>query len=156
MASHEGSFVRWQAITIAQLGFVSNLILTLAVAALGFALTLVKDNDVIASSCWARCVLVFSIIGLAISLALGIWCALNRLADFRMTAQIARGRETLPTMTSEQGNAGKEEELAERREEVKKLGNRTWTLFYWQVSTFAAGILALIGSFFAAYHARLF
>jgi hypothetical protein len=49
--SSEGSFVRWQAITIAQLGFTSNLILTLAVAALGFALTLVKDSDVIASCC---------------------------------------------------------------------------------------------------------
>src|SRR5258708_26045545 len=106
----EGSFVRWQAITIAQLGFTSNLILTLAVGALGFALTLVKDADVIAS-CWARCLLVLSIVGLLISLALGIWCALNRLADFRMTAQIARGREKLPTLASEQGKANKEKDL---------------------------------------------
>jgi uncharacterized membrane protein len=155
MSSHEGSFVRWQAITIAQLGFTSNLILTLAVASLGFSLTLVKDND-FTSSCWARCLLVISIVGLLIALALGIWCALNRLADFRMTAQIARGREKLPTMTSEQGNADREKDLNEKRKEVKQLGNRTWTLFYWQVGTFAAGILALIGSFFAAYHARLF
>ena len=146
MTSHEGSFVRWQAITIAQLGFTSNLIITLATATLGFALSLVKDADITAS-CWATCLLALSIVGLLISLALGIWCALNRLADFRMTAQIARRREKLPTMSSEQDNADRE---------VKKLGNRTWTLFYWQVGTFGAGILALIGSFFAAYHARLF
>src|SRR6266436_12053 len=101
MASHEGSFVRWQAITIAQLGFTSNLMLTLAVATLGFSLTLVKDDD-ITTCCWPKYLLVLSILGLLISLAFGIWCALNRLASFRETAQIARGREKLPTMTSEQ------------------------------------------------------
>jgi len=155
MASHEGSFVRWQAITIAQLGFTSNLILTLAVASLGFSLTLVKDNDV-TSYCWARCLLVFAIIGLLASVALGIWCSINRLADFRKTAQIARGREKLRAITSEQDKAASEKELNEGRKKVKKLGNRTWTLFYWQVGTFGSGILALIGSFFAAYHAPLF
>jgi hypothetical protein len=74
-----------------------------------------------------------------------------------MSSHPAAGdREKLPTMTSEQGRANREKDLNERRNEVKKLGNRTWTLFYWQVATFSGGILALIGSFFAAYHVRLF
>ena len=97
-----------------------------------------------------------SIVGLLLSLALGIWCALNRLADFRMTAQIARGREKLRTMTSEQERLDEEKQLDVKREKVEKLDNGTWTLFFWQVGTFGAGILALIGSLFAVYHARLF
>ena len=151
MATHEGSFIRWQSITLTQLGFVTNL----AIATLGFALTLVKDPDVIAS-CWARCLLVLSILGLLVSVAFGIWCALNRLADFRKTAQNARDRQKLLTMTSEQGKVDRERELAEKYQETKKLGQKTWTLFRWQIGTFGAGILTLVSSGFAAYHTRLF
>lgn len=44
MAQSEGSFVRWQAITLTQFGYAVNLILTFAAASLGFALTLVKNQ----------------------------------------------------------------------------------------------------------------
>ena len=38
-------FVRWQSITIEQLGYTVNLIPGLAVGSLGFSLTLLKDKD---------------------------------------------------------------------------------------------------------------
>lgn len=47
LAAGEGSFVRWQAITIAQLGYAVHLLLGFATAALGFCLVLLRD----ASSC---------------------------------------------------------------------------------------------------------
>lgn len=45
MAHSEGSFVRWQATAIAQLGYAVGLILSFAGASLGFALSVVKDKD---------------------------------------------------------------------------------------------------------------
>jgi hypothetical protein len=158
MAANEGSYVRWQAIAISQLGYSLNLIITLAAASLGFALILVNDNEV-TSSCWCTGLLIVSGVSLMVSIALGIWCVLNRLADFRKTAQNARDREK---RDGERGHVPPPEEkeietrLEWRRMEAKKLGERTWVLFHWQVGTFCAGVLALVGTFILAYHARIF
>ena len=88
----EGSFIRWQAIAIAQLGYAVNLILTLATASLGFAVALIKDKD-FTPGCWSKCLLVLSQLSLLASVALGIWCVINRLLDFRKTKDNARDRE---------------------------------------------------------------
>ena len=143
MATHEGSFVRWQSIALTQLGHVINLILGLATASLGFELTLVTENKLLGF--WARCLLVISLAGFLASIAIAIWCELNRLVDFRRTTQTARLREENP----------KDEELENLRKETKKLGKRTWRLFYIQVAAFGVGLLAVIGSFVAAYHGTL-
>jgi hypothetical protein len=45
MPHSEGSFVRWQAIALVQLGYAVNLILSFATASLGFALTLPRIRD---------------------------------------------------------------------------------------------------------------
>src|SRR5690242_1675012 len=44
-STHEGSFVRWQKITIAQLGYAINLILGLGTATLGFSFVLLKGDE---------------------------------------------------------------------------------------------------------------
>jgi len=155
MAPHEGSFVRWQAISIAQLGFTNNLIITLAAATLGFSLTFLKDNDVVAS-CWAKCLLVLSIFGLLVSLAIGLWCALNRLLDFRQTAQNARLRERLGAITSEQKKVDSQKTLDIGRDKARALGRKTWALLYWQLGTFSFSVAMLVGSLVTAYHSRLF
>jgi hypothetical protein len=54
MAQEEDSFVRWQTITITQLGYAVNLTLTLATASLGFTLNVVRDKEY-APTCWAKC-----------------------------------------------------------------------------------------------------
>jgi hypothetical protein len=144
----EGSFVRWQAITITQLGYAVNLVLTFATASLGFVLSMVKDRD-FTPNCWGRCFLDFSGLALGVSVAVGLWCVVNRLSDFRVTAKIARFRQTWPE---------RKEPLSIRRmrRTTKKLGKLTWQLFCWQVSTFAVGVLALMSSFAAAYRSKLF
>jgi len=90
----EGSFIRWQSIRIVQFGHVNNLILTFATASLGFALTLLKGSRAENVSC-SFCIWLLAVVTLLGSLAVGIWCSINRLRDFRETAQIAREREAL-------------------------------------------------------------
>src|SRR6266568_1149185 len=91
MTSQHGSFVRWQATTIAQMGFVGNLVLMLAVAALGFGLTSAKEVC-FTRQCWPRCFLVVGCLSMVASIGIGLWWAVNRLCDFRLTARIARLR----------------------------------------------------------------
>ena len=147
-AQSQGSFVRWQSITITQLGYAVNLILTFATASLGFILSMVKDRG-FKPDCWGRGFLDFSGLALGVSVAVGLGCVVNRLADFRKTAQIARFRQKWPE---------RKEPLFIRRmrRRTKKLGKRTWQLFCWQVSSFGVGVLALLGSFATAYWSKLF
>ena len=97
-----GSFVRWQTITREQLSYAISLILGLSVAALGFELSLilhVEFGDVLVSDKPALLLSyafatssAISVIVQGCSTGLGIWVVLNRLADFRLTASIARRR----------------------------------------------------------------
>jgi len=147
------SFVRWQATTLAQLGYAINLILSLATASLGFALTLAKDRDY-ASGCAARCLWLLSVLFLLASVAAGMWCVVNRLHDFRETKDIARDRELWEGEKIEGAEIDKL--LHRRREKLKRLGEATWATFRWQVGTFGAGIILQIFAFAATYHSKLF
>src|SRR5258708_23190945 len=64
----EGRFTRWQSITIAQLGYAINLILSFCVASLSFALSLAKNTPQLASNCWAKHLLLFSIVLILLSM----------------------------------------------------------------------------------------
>jgi uncharacterized membrane protein YbhN (UPF0104 family) len=159
MANSEGSFIRWQTTALAQLGHVSNLILSFATASLGFSLALVKDEHYLPSGAtkglWIAAVLL-----LAISIILGIWCALNRLADFRETAQNARDRERLEREELQDLLPISERERIRIRLECRRLrddalGERTRLLLYFQIAAFGAGVMALILAFAAAYQAKI-
>ncbi|MBD3653612.1 hypothetical protein [Kangiella sp.] len=64
---------------------------------------------------------------LIISVGLAVWCAINRLRDFRATAQIARSRY-------------KEEPIGfNARQETAVLGQLSWRLFWWQLVLFVIG-----------------
>jgi hypothetical protein len=142
MADRE-SFIRWQAITIRQLGYVANLILTFATASLGFSLTLLKDHPM---ACASFCIWLLAVLTLLGSITLGIWCSVNRLHDFRETAQIARKREQVEG----DGKLSRDEidsRLEYQRKANDERGEFTWTLFYWQIGTFGAGILFLVAAF---------
>jgi hypothetical protein len=121
-------FVRWQATTIAQFGFVNNLLIALATTALGFALTQVAKTTV---ANYGRLTMWLSIVALLVSVTCGVGCAIHRLIDFRSTARIAR---------DELGN----EEKAITREYVALVGMASWRLFYVQVGAFVAGAILLI------------
>lgn len=127
------SFGRWQGRTIEQFGYALNLILTLSVAALGYELALLLDQRV-ARVRWEIYLFVLSISSLTLSVGIGLLCVMNRLRDFRATAQTARRRE----------DGASDLELQHLRSSTRSLGQRTWLLFWWQIWTFAIGILALV------------
>lgn len=135
----KGSFVRWQSITIAQLGYAINLILGFSVATFGFQITLLLDNKFNPIS-YQKFVFFISVILIFASLSFGIWAIINRLLDFRATKNAARKKE----------EKAPEKEIESYRIRYRKLGPRTWRLFWLQVGTFGAGVLFTILSVLAS------
>jgi len=127
------SFIRWQATTITQFGYTLNLVLTLSVASLGFAATLLT-NDNFSPVGVCKFMYLCSLICLVSSIMLGIWCSINRLTDFRLTAKITRLRN----------KADHVEDVKKLRIKTVQLGKKTWELFYFQIGSFGGGILLLI------------
>lgn len=126
------SFVRWQNIRIAQLGFANNLLIALAVALVGFTLEFIQADELILN-CIQKILFWIGIVLCVISMALGVFVVINRLEDFKLTAQIARKRET-------ENTSG----INEDRAVTDKLGKKTWNCFIWQVVTFSIGFLLLL------------
>jgi hypothetical protein len=151
--SKEGSFVRWQAVTITQMGNAVSLILTLATASLGFALTLARDRE-IQNHGWGRCFVLLGGLSLVMSIGVGIWCVLNRLEDFRTTAQIAHRRETMERQGTEPSVI--DQELNCVRCQNKQRGELSKSLLNWQVRLFGAGIGFLSSGFLCVYHQNIF
>jgi hypothetical protein len=137
-----GRFVRWQGIQITQLGFVLNLVLGFAVAGLGLWVSLLRDAS-FQPHCCAKCLFFLSSIAFVASIVSGIYCSLNRLWDFRITAGIARGKWS-------------GDELTEKETKSRKLGGRTWVLLYLEISSFVLAIILLMATLVLAYWPKLF
>jgi len=121
----QASFVRWQSVTRDYFSSTSNLVLGLATGLLAFLVSGFASSQPI-----AKCLLIvgtISLVLLASSVALAVWCAINRLRDFRATARIARLRSK-----SEPVPPGS-------REETRILGQLSWRLFWWQLVLFGFG-----------------
>lgn len=129
----KGSFVRWQSIMIAQLTYAINLILSFSVATLAFQISLLLNKDFTPLS-WQKCGFSVSLLLLIASVALGLWCVINRLRDFRATTEVARERE----------NGANESELEPLRAIYRRLGKMTVGIFWWQVATFGLGVLLTV------------
>lgn len=121
-------FTKWQGVTREQLGATSNLTLGLATGSLGFATLLLLERKLVS------CAFGFGIAALAFlatSVVLALWCATNRLTDFRLTANIANPKNS------------SNPQLEEFREESRRLGDRTWCIFRSQIWSFALGAGAI-------------
>lgn len=127
------SSTRWQGRTIEQFGYAINLILGLSIAAIGFEISLVLSEK-FSGSGWQNCIFGISIVALVLSVGVGLFGVVNRLRDFRATTETARMRE----------DGASDLELQPLRVFTKKLGKRTWLLFWWQVSAFGIGIFLLV------------
>lgn len=73
------SFVRWQATTLKQLGFATNLILTFSVAVLGYEVVLLLNGSLGVSSFLPKFGFLLSLATIVVSIGLGIWLTINRL-----------------------------------------------------------------------------
>lgn len=82
---------RWQDKTREQLSFFNNLLFTLSVGFLSFAYKNLLDSKV-EFSFLQTTLLVISIISIALSVLVGLFCAINRLYDFRITTHINQVR----------------------------------------------------------------
>lgn len=139
------SFIRWQTITINQLSYVINLILGFSVAGLGFGVSLLL-NDKFNPVSWQKYTFSLSLILLIASVAFGVWCTINRLRDFRSTMKIARKRNKQEC----------EAEVNELRVLTRKLGKKTWGIFWLQIGSFSAGILLMVLSVVFSVSNKLF
>jgi hypothetical protein len=98
----EGSFPRLQERVQAQLGFVNNLLITLAVALLAFAANASANPSEVQHLGWRRWLISSGMILLACSVLLGIGLAHNRLQSYRITTRTARLRQLRDRLVGEQ------------------------------------------------------
>lgn len=123
---------RWQARTIEQLGYAINLILGLSATTLGFVFSILLYNKITYSQ-GEKWLLSVSAIFAFLSIMIALICIVNRLQDFRTTAEIARIRE----------DNSDDPRLKSLRIYVGDLGRKTWDLFLWQIATFGISIFVL-------------
>ncbi len=127
------SSVRWQGRTIEQFGYALNLVLGLSIAGIGYETTLILNKEVECIG-WQNSLIVISLLALVVSAGNALWCVVTRLRNFRLTADIARNRE----------DGASAIELQPLRTKSTDLGNFTWTLFWYQIWSFAIGVLLLV------------
>lgn len=125
LSEARGTEVRWQHVRIAQFGIVNQTTLTLAVAAIGFILA-------------AQDIANYHIILFALSTVLGTACSCTRLADFRLTARIARKKRL--------SRDSKDPSIVTDQRIANCLGEKSWTLLYGQLGAFNLGILLVVFS----------
>jgi hypothetical protein len=89
----EGSYQELQGRSRQQLGFVNNLLITLALAVLVFAANVSTDPSKVGALGWRRYIFGSVLVLLAFSLLAGLGLSMNRLQVFRIDARIARLRE---------------------------------------------------------------
>jgi hypothetical protein len=130
-------FIRWQRLSIDQLGFTLNFILTLTIATLGYIFALLKDKEFLPSQ-FAKYSLILSLVSLAIAAICGMWCTINRLRDVQGTARKLRKSVGAPSSR-----------------ELRIMGKRTWRLFYTQLVTFSMGITFLGAALLLTYGGKL-
>lgn len=138
------AFIRWQRLSIEQFGYANNLILALAVTSLGFTVALLQRADFVPAS-WQKCVFTSALTSLSSSAAFGIWCVLNRLRDFSLTARIARRR-----------GRSAEDPMTPLREEVARLGELSWHILRWQTATFGFGVVLVMAGVVGVLKTKLF
>jgi len=130
--NNNGAFVRWQGRTIEQLGVVNNLLIGLATGLLAYETQLAFEVNANFSLC-EKSWLISSVIFNFLSLIVGCYVAWNRLKSFRITAKIARKRET-----------SDREGIDELRGKTKSLDSVTWFLISTQFIVFLLGISSLL------------
>ena len=122
------SFTQWQEVTRDHLGGLINIVLGLATGLLAFESTLLLERKFTAPCAFGFGLLAVGLLSASVWFAL--WCAVNRLSDFRLTAKIAREREKGAT------------DLEEKREKSRLLGEITWRLLNAQLWLFGLGATA--------------
>ncbi|MDR8394294.1 hypothetical protein NC796_24310 [Aliifodinibius sp. S!AR15-10] len=137
-------FKRWQEKSLKQLTYTINLFLGFSIAILGFEFSLLFKNS-FSPICFEKFAFSASIFALIASAILGSVCVVNRLIDFRITAQITRKKD--------KNNSDGIDDL---RNKSNKLGNRTWAIFWGQIALFGLGTILLVTSLLFYFSSKIF
>lgn len=137
MAAEDDKFQRWQKITLDHMGYALNLILTFAIAGLGYCFVLLKDSEFCPTPT-ARSMFLISLVAMSICAVAGFASILIRLWDFRMTTRRAHNDPLAPSL-----------------EEVRLFGKVTWRLLFFQIAVFAIGTLFLAITLLLTYGGKL-
>jgi len=122
------SLGRWRGAVRDQLGTILNLVLGLGTGLIAFETVLLLDDRFT-----APCAFWFALLGVVLlcaSVGCALWCAVNRLNDYRLTAEIIRARR--------EGSP----DVCTLRERADALGRKTWRLFSAQLWLFGVGAAA--------------
>ena len=119
-------YVRWRQITITQFGFVTNTVLVLTTASIGFAFGQASTLPLT-----LRRALLVGVVVLGTSGLFALMCSWSRLLDFRLTAQVPRASEQ-PDLNDVRKNA---------KAMTRELGLQSWCFLKCQLFTFGLGIL---------------
>jgi hypothetical protein len=137
MPEDDDKYHWWKQIAVDQLSYSINLILTFAIAGLGYCFTLLKDKDFVPSHC-AKGTMILSLIALALSAISGFVCNLIRLLDFRATARRAAKHQEAPS-----------------QEHIRFLDDTTLASFVISMVSLAIGIGALAATLLLTYGNKL-
>lgn len=133
MQNKNEAFIRWQARTIEQMGFLNNLLIFLSTGMLALQIQVIIRGTPL--SLVKRCFLLFSTLFIFSSIIVGSYLAWNRLNSFRITAKIARQKNS---------KYKNKDDIAFLREKVKKIDTRTWNLIKGQIISFSIGSFLLL------------
>lgn len=139
MAEQREAFVRWQGTTREQFTIATNVLLGIAVAALGYLSTALLDEKVLHVS---RTQL-GSVVCLSVSAGAGLLLVISRLLDFRSTTQLVKRRSDSAV------------DVKSLEEWTDRLGNLSWGLFWIQVGTLFVGVALFAFHLFAAIAPKL-
>lgn len=134
------------------MGYAVNTLIVLTGATLGLCLTIIRDTE-FHHYRWGGCAVVGSGALLMLSIAFGFACTLNRLKDFRESADIARLRENMGARGF--SKSWIDDKLRHRRNKNKRRGEISRSLFHCQIGTFGGGTLFLMIAFLISYGERL-
>lgn len=126
---NKAGFIRWQDKTIAQMGFLNNLLIGITTGELYLGLNMIIDKKARLSGI-NQVLLSISILATILSLVVGCCLAYNRLHSFRITMHLARDR----------GNV--EEPITEKLRRSDKTSDKiTWILIRLQMGFFLTGTI---------------
>ncbi|RUA35589.1 MAG: hypothetical protein DSY77_02395 [Bacteroidetes bacterium] len=135
--------VRWDNYRINQFSYTNNLFIGLNLAFLGFFIS--QSGFKISCNCFLLTLQILTGLFLIASFLTGVITVLNRLKDFRKTAQLTKRKkkkfEHEHNIKSYSDIGTINSDIKTLDSEMKKYGPQTWGLLKWQICTFSTGTI---------------
>ena len=138
-------FVRWQQITLKELGKVISLFLGIEFATIGFVVTQLTSLNLTCKNYWSVFLMMLGTVLLLINIIMFLYLTLNRLTDFRKTTQKIKAEKDKNFSL-----------INELDIETKKLGEITWSLFESSLLVFGISEGLIILGFVLKIYSSLF